>query len=75
MQHPLVKWRMDTKQTQRSAAEAMDVSIYTWQKYEGGVTVMLNPERAARLYKLTGVTCAQLEKARERFQEQLQRAL
>lgn len=75
MQHPLVQWRMDTKTTQRTAARSMDVSVYTWQKYEGGLTVMLNPERAARLYKLTGVTRAQLEKAREQISEQLQRAL
>ena len=75
MKHPLVQWRMDTKTTQRTAAREMDVSIYTWQKYEGGVTVMLNPERAARLQRLTGVSRAQLEEAREQISEQIQRAL
>jgi len=75
MEHPLVQWRQKEKQTQRSAARAMDVSVNTWKKYEWGVTIMLNPTRMTRLTKLTGVTRAQLEEAREQFQEQLQRAL
>jgi transcriptional regulator with XRE-family HTH domain len=64
MIHPLVQWRMNKNQTQRSAAMAMHVSIDTWQKYERGLS-MPNPERMARLHRLTGITRQQLEKARE----------
>lgn len=75
MKHPLVQWRMDNKQTQRSAARAMDVSVNTWKGYEWGVTINLNSERMARLTALTGVTRAQLEKARDQVQRALLRTL